>query len=539
MVSVASAAGAIADNGDSGGADVDAPDATLRLSAAGGIGAGNALETRVAVLEARVTGAGELRVDEADGVELADVETADGAITINAGGTMRATRVVAQNGAATRNHDIALTAGAGNIDVGLVSTTGGDATLTARDSILDVINDDDANVLARSITLIAQDGQVGDPANYFDIDSSNDAPGLVTASGPQGVWLREVNGNLNVASIAATQGDVGVQADGSILAGAPGLHVQGNNVELESLNGSAGAGGNPLLADSNGVFNVRADSGIYLEETGGDLVSSVMTTRTGSIDILIADGNGQFDLVHAPDDVTIVAQGDSLTINTLDPARIFLAVTNPGGSLTVNDAFVGLYGLLNADFMTFHNLVHFDPANQLHLNVSGHAGGMADTVNFNISSQPGVIFDLLLARIANINLSGDILELSYAQIGERGIFRNSYWTVVVDNAVRVLYPVDVQLYSSSLPFFLRMSSQPFIQTNAWALNYRENFVINEFSTENSITRLVPKMLAIVEEEKAPEEAEEPAGQAEIEKPADPLNLGAAALGGPGETRVIR
>ncbi len=67
----------------------------MTLTAAGGVGqvAGNGtLDTRANSLDVSVTGDGVIRIDELDVVTLSDIDTANGSITIVAGGrSMRST----------------------------------------------------------------------------------------------------------------------------------------------------------------------------------------------------------------------------------------------------------------------------------------------------------------------------------------------------------------------------------------------------------------------------------------------------------------
>jgi hypothetical protein len=86
---------------------------------------------------------------------------------------------------------------------------------------------------------------------------------------------------------------------------------------------------------------------------------------------------------------------------------------------------------------------------------------------------------------------------------------------------RRLFRVDAQLYSARLPTFdLRFDTTPRITTTALAINYQPDVQVNGFSTENSLTRLVAKLVAVVEDtETVPvEPADDAAGPAEVAVP---------------------
>jgi len=79
-------------------------------------GTGIDVNTAVATLDASVTGAGNILVSEADGIDLLAVETADGSITVEAGGAITATDVASLTDADA--NDISLTTTAGDLTAG-------------------------------------------------------------------------------------------------------------------------------------------------------------------------------------------------------------------------------------------------------------------------------------------------------------------------------------------------------------------------------------------------------------------------------------
>lgn len=493
---------------------IQAPGALLRLDAASGIGRGGVLRTEVARLDAQVRAAGDINLANTASLWIEQAETADGAITITADGGLSAQRVVVTGGDGSRNLNISLQALAGDLSV-LEVATAGDASLLASGSLLDLGEGDTAVLTADTITLQATTGNIGANGRDFGITSGDGAPVTATAGGA--IWLREWAGDLTIGAVSAAD-DVRLTAAGSLLGAAPGLHVTGERISLASLGGRIGSEALRLVVDSRNQLDALAASGIRLEETSGDLVSAQMITQTGSIDLLVREGSGVFGEVLAPDDVTIVANGSLLSIDLLDPETAFLAATAPGSMLQVALGFIGGSAVFNADQLQFPELIHTGLEEPLRLAVSGHAGGLADSALFSISSLPGVVFDPLRVREAEVSLTGDRLQLVGSQVTGRGLFETSSWSVLVDNVNRRLFPVDVQLYSALLPVFeLSIDETSRIRTDALAINYQRYMIVNEFSTENSMTLLVPKMLAIAEDADG-------SGEADEAEPGEPVDI---------------
>jgi hypothetical protein len=538
-VTITSEQGAIERIGSGGPPVIAAPGALLAMTAALGIGNEAPLTTLVGRLDAGVTGSGDLQVDNAASLVIDRAETADGAIDITAAGNLVATRVAAGGATGTRGSDIRLSATAGDLIARQVTTSAGDVFLTASDALADDAPAGAIAVTGRALTLQAGT-DIGSAARWFGIDSGSEVVAPVAATAGGSIWLREATGDLYSAGVLAA-GDVRLQAPGSILGTSAPIHVGGAIVDLESLAGSVGTSGRRFVIDSTARLDVAASTGIILDEAAGDLVSSRMATTAGSIDIVVRDGSGFFGEVLAPDDVTIIANGTYIGIELLDPDTAWLAATAAGSTLEVLEAYLGSFGRFNADTILFPNLVHTRDVEPLRIAASGHAGGDANTATFRISSVPGVVFDPLWTRTADVTVTGELLQLLGSRVVERGLFTNARWTVLVDNVNRRLFRVDAQLYSARLPTFdLRFDTTPRITTTALAINYQPNVQVNGFSTENSLTRLVAKLVAVVEDtDTVPvDPADDAAGPAEVALPdSTVLPPAGAALDGPAGVRI--
>ena len=95
----------------------------------------------------------------------------------------------------------------GDLPVGAVLSTRGDATLSAQGSIFDFNNTADPNVIAANITLTSFTGAIGSLDNPLDINTSFEASGVLTADAVKDIVINETSGALHVAH-ARTQNGV-------------------------------------------------------------------------------------------------------------------------------------------------------------------------------------------------------------------------------------------------------------------------------------------------------------------------------------------
>ncbi len=364
---------------------------------------------------------------------------------------------------------------------------------------------------------------------------------LSTAGGPIGLTAGSLVLEGNTLLDAGTGTIALLATTGSILgetAGAPAL-LTGANVAMTSAGGAIGAPGNRLRGDTRGNVELQAQTGVYYEEAVGDFASTFVNSTTGSVDLLVPNGDAFIDYVSAPDEVRIVSNGMMMDVGLIDPAVTFLQVTGAGGTIRVDELRAGDRVFAYADNVFLPLVVDIDPASGLRFLVAGANGGMAGQASIFVSGSNAVVFDGLRADQANV--SSDSLYLSFfnTEIGSRASFANRLYNVQLDNVNFTLYDTDMQLWAQGFPFYLLFFPDPYFATDARIINYRDTFVVNSFSTENSVVRAVPKLLAITQEDKEPDEGDEQAaGEAEVDVPAQPVNLGAAALG-PGDTRVTR
>ncbi|MHC4497817.1 MAG: beta strand repeat-containing protein, partial [Planctomycetota bacterium] len=348
------AGGAVVDGGDTD-VDIDAASGTAVINAATGIGAGDAIETTVATLEADTT-TGDIEIDETDNITLAEVDTGNGSIDITSGGSIEL-----------------------DDEPGVVSALGGgDVTLTAAEAIT-VLNATTQTEIANTGSVILTAKAVGD-TNPLDLDGAtslviNDLDGA-----GQDIDIREQTGASSIASTTITvatptAGDIDIDYFGTDVVDIDEGH---NLVDVDlSLGGSD--------------FTYTATTGpvvtVYSVDTGtGD---ATITASTGSIKGV--NDNGNADVAGAT--VTLVAGFGNIRGASAGEALDVTATTALNADTTGDDGYIVIdsignlpVGVLNAgngdvtvDSTGTINDDGFDVldiiADQLSLTAQGEIGG--------------------------------------------------------------------------------------------------------------------------------------------------------------------
>jgi len=223
-----SAAGGIVDGGD---ADIDitanSVGAIVNLDAVTGIGSGNALETKVASLEAKNTTTGNIKISETDAITLKEIiNQAVGSVDVTAGGTITTTVVTADHGA------VNLYATAGD----LLDTAGGLITATAESTL-------------------KASGVVGTNANPMDVNI--DGKLWILAGSMQD----EVSANI----VGTVNGGDATERVEILLPAPPGLVILDNHLMGGGNYGSGSSNGSILSRGYGYMAIVRADmfSAVY------------------------------------------------------------------------------------------------------------------------------------------------------------------------------------------------------------------------------------------------------------------------------------
>jgi filamentous hemagglutinin family protein len=363
-----------------------------------------------------------------------------------------------------------------SINVDKVQSATGNIFLFADQSISNANMAGEVNLMGNDITLTAVKGMIGDPSKKLVADSTGDT----SLSAEKGIYYEERNGDLRLADVKtadtsmitsagdillvqsanlrSTGGTLALEATGSILDETGFGLIDAVGLSLQANNGSIGSQQTSLLVDTDSISLLSASKGIYLTETRGDLNIAK-----------IINGNGD----------------------------VLLHVADPGAWLNISEGVVDGRMLWTADNMMVENLVHGGNEEVLYFEVTSSTGGMAEDVTIKYQSDNKVRFGNFEAERATV--LGDVDDLRFERIltGEWAVFANDTTSVYVDNVNGGLRKEHtIQLTNMDEPYFLYFTPNMLkIETDADALYYDEDWIVNDFSTENSVSRLVEKDLA--------------------------------------------
>ena len=439
----------------------------------------------------------------------------------------------------------------GNLTIESLNTRGY-ALITAQGSILDLPGAG-AGIVAKDITLVSADGGIGAAGNDLTTDSLN---GVLTARARGSIYLSESSGAMRVNRVASAEGDVVLTADGPIQDynfpdtdedTLEGLTDAWNDLGLGSeakIQESIQAhkhqkkteyqaehrlsdNGTPFEPDDD-IYDSAYDpdweytlteaekdafaGSVWRDE---DLVNAKNILTLPGGDLADEEANVSGRNVTLISNANIGTYGGSEVIDRADIAsgevtpgqRLLLVRAEKGeakydelGNVVISrdkDFNVEASGRIDvqADDYVFLDALHTGPQGPLHLGVQGRSGIMADAVDITVASDHPVLFDVLFAREALIDAAG-CLGFSRTLIGQKALFMNQVYTAIVDNESKALHEADVQLYAKDLTFHLFFPDQgETFRTNAYVVRYQNDVIINGFSSENSVTRLVPKLLS--------------------------------------------
>ena len=359
-VTITSTNGGIVDGGDAN-VDIVANSGRSVLTARLGIGDGGALgaiETTIAELDASVTGpaAGNLSIVETNAIDLILVDTANGSITVSAGGTITATNVSSTTDADA--NDITLTTTSGDIVVGLVSAgvNAGDVTLTAAARIIELGTDGSADIVGDDLRLVAATG-IGS-LGKIEIDGLDLA--ATTATG--GISLNDTSLGLTIASVTTNSittvgvsvtgaggGNIDISTSSPLIVNAPVSDAGGGDITL-AANGSALADDLSLNANVTATggtgkiflyaghsINVAATTIVSAASTGTVLLSAGTNYNNGGT---LQDGNSTGKIAMLSGSIVQSQDGD---ITLLAPEAIDLSIVNAdaaGGTATAGNVIV-------------------------------------------------------------------------------------------------------------------------------------------------------------------------------------------------------
>lgn len=148
---------------------------------------------------------------------------------------------------------------------------------------------------AANLTLKAANG-IGSSTQALDVQVTGNLSAL---SSTGDVNIAGLNGNLNLAQLEATRGNVVLSAQGNITANS-GMTVRGHGISLTSTHGAIGSAGSLLNLDTNydngaittsaATLKASAVDGIFLNEVSGDLLVDQVLAG-GDVVLKVANGD--------------------------------------------------------------------------------------------------------------------------------------------------------------------------------------------------------------------------------------------------------
>jgi len=354
---------------DVNGAAVNVVAANLVAVASTGIN----LDTSVDQIEAETTGTGAIDIDETDAVSLSNVRANNGAITIDAGGTMTAFDVESTNAGGLEANDIRLstTGTASDIEVRRIQANGpADVFLVAGDDIVDTGRGDGQRIVANDLLLDAGNGTDDGGGIHLEttVDRIDARVQSAAHEGPidivetDAVTLGEFDAQNGTGGVFTANGPITVVAGGTItalLVDSSNTDDSTNDITLTALGAASDIVVGQVLASQ--ATNPQNDAIL----TAGDDILNTSTAPAASLvadDAILTAANGTADGDRAIDlrtqvqdlaanvtgggrgDIRIVEVDDLnlATADTLADARTVSTVNGridieTGGSLTVVD----------------------------------------------------------------------------------------------------------------------------------------------------------------------------------------------------------
>lgn len=315
------------------------------------------------------------------------------------------------------NGSVALALDNGDAAITRIEALNGGVSVDSAGAIQNGSTDGRANIAAVGVDLTA-DGGIGTAAETFEIDQGDG--GFVNASAAGDVYLASESGGFGIGLIDALGHYVSLMVNGSLLDGndEDSENILAETIELSSA-GAVGAADRRLVVGSGdgpaAVVDVDAGSGIHLEGRSGNLVSSSMTSASGSVDVLIADGSGALASVSAPDQVAIAAPNGSLAVGTIDPAAVMLSAGGVGSTIDVNAMQASSSIRASAEHVNLDHVTHTGGADStLDMDITGDlsAASIASAAGgIDLAVSGGADIGVLTAATRLDATAGDMLEI--------------------------------------------------------------------------------------------------------------------------------
>ncbi|HND53231.1 MAG TPA: hypothetical protein PLV92_12565, partial [Pirellulaceae bacterium] len=430
---------------DASDSTVDITGNVVALSSTAGIGeaagfGGESLDVMADTLDLTVSAAGLIHLNEFDSVALASITTADGSITIAAGGTITATNVVSATDSDA--NDITLTALATTADVVIgviVAGDGlnGDVTVNAGGAIVDDANDATIDVVADAVSFHSgmNVGQaIGSGAESLDLRVRS-LSALLDGAGV--VQLNEFD-DVVLNSVEAASGSFSIAADGTITARQASFtsDVAGNEISLVATGWTSdivlGA------VDAGGEFGrIALNAGRAIKHDAADAVTDLTAAE---ISVVATSGIGEASSVGGVPGGAIESRTQSLVASVTSAGSIywseFDAVTlssiyTSSGGITISSG-----GTMAAVSVQASDVA----AATIELSTTGQDADIVvgaittDSVNGIVRLNSGrALLDDVADSLVDIR-SGELLVVAHGNVGEADVV-GSTSTGAIDVAV--------------------------------------------------------------------------------------------------------
>jgi len=378
-------------------------------------------------------------------------------------------------------------------DLNLAEVFAGDrAQLAAAGDLRDQRGRAVVAVDAAAAALTSRGGSIGTAAHPFAVRVRS---GTLDAHAPGDIDVLSPRDTLTVGAVAAG-GDVTLVSAGSLLADASAPQLIAREVSLTSLAGTLGSADEYFSIDSHGMVSALADTGLFLEEYDGDFRAREIDTRTGPLKLRVRKGSAVFDRLVTDETLKLELAGGSLAIAYVEARKVDLALRGEGASLTVGNMRVFDDLRLRGDRLWLPQVLHVNTLATMGIDIRGNDEGLADEVTLNVESRSPVRVGSLRSQRAAVTSSSDELSLYDVLIGDRAEIRHPQHLVVIDDGPQLPGGETALLYASGAPLFLELGKGERLASDALVVSYGNAFIVNAFSTENSVFRQTQKTMAV-------------------------------------------
>ena len=170
--------------------------------------------------------------------------------------------------------NVTLVVPAGDLNLGQIRAPVGTAAISDwHGNIVNATADNEPNVLAAQIEVSAVSGSIGSAAKSVTLAVAASAHGMVSAYARGDIALSALQGDLPLAQVGSSAGNVFLQAESAIMAVYTGqANVSGANIILTATNGGIGTASQYLVVSATGKVTPTAKQGIFVKQIVGALI---------------------------------------------------------------------------------------------------------------------------------------------------------------------------------------------------------------------------------------------------------------------------